>query len=191
MLVFLLGSAAWPAPSARAANPEELARPTSTRGSRLEFHGWSRNGRFLAYTRRRIGRTRPDQRMHRLVEAGRFAGFGTMVGGDVETFAREHRYVVVDAPRRRTSESTIVYRLGDATYTLELRVGRAQTWRLVRGDQVLAEHAFDRIYVGFDAELYPSPDERQAVLVMHLDTGWEIDAAIFPLALADEQSRAP
>jgi hypothetical protein len=83
-------------------------------------------------------------------------------------------------------------------------VGRDQRWRLtalsgtepprpapppdeapaVRGERLVAEHSFDRIYVSFDAELYPSPDGRQAVLVMHLDSGWEIDAAIYPVPLA-------
>jgi len=178
-----------PASPVGAASPEELARPSSTRGSWIDFHGWSRNGRFLAYTRRRLGRTRPDQRMHRLVEGGQFAGFGTMVGGDVEAFAREHGYVVVHTPKRRVDESRIVYRLGESSFTLEFQVGHAQKWRLMRGERVLAEHVFDRIYVGYEADLFPTPDERQAVLVMHLDTGWEIDAAIFPLALSEPPRR--
>lgn len=191
LVVLALALAGLPGPPAVAASPDELARPTSTRGSWIDFHGWSKNGRFLAYTRRRLGRTRPDQRMHRRVEHGSFNGFGTMVGGDVESFAREHGYVVVHTPKRRAGEATIEYRLGGSTLTLEIQVGRAQTWRLMRGERVLAEQSFDRIYVGFEADLYPTPDERQAVLVMHLDTGWEIDAAIFPVSLADEPSRAP
>jgi len=156
----------------------------SRRGSAISFYGWSRDSRVIAYTRQRVGRTRPDQRMHRFVEAGAFTGFGKMVGGDVERYAQDRGYVVIAAPSRRLSETTFEFApVGGGPLVLDMQVGSAQSWRLTAGVKVLAEHTFDRIYVGFDAELFPSPDGAQAVLVMHLDTGWEIDAAIFPLVL--------
>ncbi len=124
--------------------------------------------------------------MHRFVEDGRFTGFGRMVGGDVARYALDHGYVATPAPRRKVGEMAFEIGLGAEILTLRVGLGRAQTWRLTRGETTYAEHAFDRIYVGFDVELYPSPDGRQAVLVMHLDTGWEIDAAIFPVSLVPD-----
>jgi len=164
-----------------------LASP-SQRGSALHFYGWSRDSRLIAYTRQRVGRTRPDQRMQRYVEAGEFAGFGKMVGGDVERYAHERGYVLVAAESRRLGETSFEFTgIGDVPLKLGLEVGHAQSWVLTRGGEPLAKHTFDRIYVGFDAQLFPSPDGTQAVLVMHLDTGWEIDAAIFPLSLTAPQ----
>lgn len=155
----------------------------SLRGSALYFFGWSRDSRLIAYTRQRVGRTRPDQRMHRYVEGGEFTGFGKMVGGDVERYAQERSYVIKGVTKRRISETRFELDFADKTYTLAIEVGKAQLWRLKVGDTVIGEHAFDRIYVGFDVDLFPSPDGTQAVIVMHLDTGWEIDAAIFPVLL--------
>lgn len=157
--------------------------PTSERGSTLHFHGWSPDSRLVAYTRSRAARTRPDQRMHRFVDDGRFTGFGRMVGRDVARYAVEHGYRAQPAPRRKIGEMAYEFALGRQTLTLHVEVAQAQRWRVMRGGHELARHRFDRIYVGFEIELYPSPDGRQAVLVMHLDTGWEIDAAIFPLPL--------
>lgn len=176
----------------------EAAPPA--RGSSLTFHGWSADSRLIAYTRTRSGRgSRPrrdkdagrgEQRMHRFVEGGRFAGFGRMVGGDVARYALENGYVATPAPHRRVAEMAFELSLGVEILALKIGLGRAQTWRLTRAGVILAEHTFDRIYVGFDVELYPSPDGKQAVLVMHLDTGWEIDAAIFPVSLvADGTTR--
>lgn len=176
-----LGAPAAAAPGIPDARPLRSTR--STRGSELRFFGWSRDSRLIAYTRQRIGRARPDQRMHRFVEDGLFAGFGKMVGGDVESYARERGYAVAALPVARTSESRWEVALADETLVLTVEVGRAQSWRLTRGEVVLAEHGFDRIYVDLDIAVYPSPDRSQAVVVMHLDTGWEVDAAIYPVSL--------
>ncbi len=159
------------------------AASPSQRGSALYFFGWSRDSRLIAYTRQRVGRTRPDQRMHRYVEGGEFTGFGKKVGGDVERYARERDYVIKAATKRRLSDTRFELDYGGKTYTLAIEVGQAQMWRLALGDMVVGEHAFDRIYVGFDVDFFPSPDGAQAIVVMHLDTGWEIDAAIFPVLL--------
>jgi len=156
----------------------------SKRGSALVFHGWSPDSRLIAYTRQRLGRARRDQRMQRFVAHGRFTGFGAQVGGDVARRAQERGYVAIPAPRRRPSEDLIEFDQGQGTLELTLRVSRAQRWELRRQGVLLAEHTFDRIYVDFDAELFPAPDGSQAVLVMHLDTGWEVDAAIFPVSLS-------
>ena len=180
--VLLVGVLATALPFGATLGASEVVRATpSQRGSALHFYGWSRDSRLIAYTRQRVGRTRPDQRMHRFVEGGAFAGCGKMVGGDVESYAQERGYVVVAAPARRVSETRFEFESREAA-VLDMQVGRAQRWQFSVAGKVLAEHTFDRIYVDFDVALFPSPDGSQGVLVMHLDTGWEIDAAIFPVS---------
>jgi len=73
--------------------------------------------------------------------------------------------------------------VAEHVFTLTLDVAAQVSWRLSRDGVELAHHTFDRIYLAFDPQLYPAPDASQAVLVMHLDTGWEMDAAIFPFSL--------
>lgn len=169
------------------------AVPVVRRGSEIVFHGWSRDSKYVAYTRHRFI-ARPQQverqRMHRQVRGGAFTGFGTKVGGDVELHARQSGYIVTPLPWRRTSETELELRLGERVLHLELDVGRNHGWRLRDGERVLANHRFDRIYVGFRAELYPSPDGRQAIVVMHLDSGWDIDAAAWPVELAPPKDLA-
>ncbi len=155
-------------------------------GSEIVFHGWSPDSRYVAYTRARRGKgpTRKEQsRLHRRVLDGRFEGFGTMVGGDVAAHAEKHGYRVEPAPWRRTSETSLELGLGATHLDLEFDVGRHHGWRLIHEGVVLAEHRFDRIYVGFAAELFVSPDMAQGVLVMHLDSGWDTDAAAYPVDL--------
>lgn len=168
------------------------APPAGARyGSRLEFLGWSPSSRYVAYTRtrhrpRRGQHAKPIdevQRVHRQVLEGAFAGFGESAGGDVQGYAALHHYVVDPAPRERTSPTTTVFRAGDREYRLELAVGNKVGWVLSRGDTVLVRQTFDTIYLDFDAELFLAPDLTQAVLVMHLDAGWVVDAAIYPLRL--------
>ncbi len=176
------------ASSAPAAPPPPPAPDAAVRrGSEIAFHGWSRNSKYVAYTRQRFA-TRTSaaeqQRMHRQVIDGEFTGFGTMVGGDVEAFAKRWRYDVTPLPWRRLSETTIELMSGPHRLLLELDVGREHGWRLWGEGQLLARHLFDRIYVGFRADVFPSPDGRQAIVVMHLDSGWDVDAAAFPVDLS-------
>ncbi|MFO0746809.1 MAG: hypothetical protein U1F43_14220 [Myxococcota bacterium] len=201
--LMLLALAAAPAPAPGAPAVPEAPRSS---GSELEFHGWSPDSRLVAYTRHRaakVGSARTDQHVQRFVTAGAFAGFGRMVGGDVSAYARAHGYVVAPAPRRplpkarcltgpeaaspadaaRASGHCWEIRLGARELVLAFDVADGIGWRITEGDVELARHAFDRIYVGFDPELYPSPDGRQAVLVVHLDSGWDTDAAVYPLSL--------
>lgn len=129
--------------------------------------------------------------MHRQVLGGEFTGFGTKVGGDVELHAQRSGYVVAPLPWRRISETALELRFGERVLLLELDVGRHHGWRLREGERILASHLFDRIYVGFRAELYPSPDGRQAIVVMHLDSGWDVDAAAWPVELAPPRPAPP
>ena len=153
------------------------------RGSRLEFYGWSRDSRWVAYARRALGRPGKDQRMHRLVRDGAFGGFGREVGGDVQGFALAHHYVVAPAAQRRVDPLTFELAVGEASLTLKIEPGEKLGWRLVREGRTVASHTFDSLYVDFAVELYPAPDAAQGILVMHLDTGWQVDAAVFPVPL--------
>ena len=172
-------------------------RPSETvrRGSEIVFHGWSHDSKYVAYTRLRFGpkaTVLERQRMHRQVRGGDFTGFGKMVGGDVEGHARRSGYVATPLPWRRLSETALELVWGQRRLLLELDVGREHGWRLWHDRRLLASHRFDRIYVGFHAEMYPSPNGRQAIVVMHLESGWDVDAAAFPVdlsALADESAR--
>jgi len=164
-----------------------LAPQAARSGSEIVFHGWSLDSRYVAYTRFRRGKgptQKEQQRLHRRVRDGHFTGFGTMVGGDVATHAKKHGYRVEPLSWRRTSDTALELDLGAARLDLALDVGRHHGWRLTYGGAVLAEHRFDRIYVGFQAELFVSPDKAQGVLVMHLDSGWDTDAAAFPVDLS-------
>lgn len=184
-------------------------------GSRLTFHGWSPDSRLVAYTRYRLGKRgapQSEQRVQRFVTDGAFAGFGRMVGGDVERYAAAHGYVATPAPRRQLDRAECTarvhadgaagpaepaaraadgalrancweLRLGERTFVLDFDVGDEIGWRLFEGPRELARHAFDRIYVAFDPDLYAAPNGRQAVLVVHLDTGWDTDAAVYPVSL--------
>ncbi|MCC6625690.1 MAG: hypothetical protein IT385_30930 [Deltaproteobacteria bacterium] len=159
------------------------AAPPSAR-SRIVFHGWSPDSQLVAYTRERATRTGGAlQRMHRFVRGGAFDGFGRMVGGDVATYARERGYVAHPAAQRREGPTRWHLRFAERVLTLDVVIGRQVSWVLSEAGRELARHTFDRIYLDFEPELYPSPDGSQAVLVMHLDTGWEVDAAIFPVGI--------
>lgn len=193
LVALLIAASSFVAPAHARGERPGPSSPVVRRGSEIVFHGWSRDSKYVAYTRHRFI-ARPQQterqRMHRQVLGGEFTGFGTKVGGDVELHAQRSGYVVTPLPWRRTSETSLELRLGDRVLHLELDVGRNHGWRLREDERILASHRFDRIYVGFRAELYPSPDGRQAIVVMHLDSGWDIDAAAWPVELAPPRNLA-
>lgn len=177
------------------ASPHGVAAAAAPRyGSTLVFHGWSTDSRYVAYTRtrhrpptRKGGAAPPAevQRMHRQVLRGVFAGFGSQVGGDVAGWAKARGYRGADpVPRQRVSPRETAFLLpGPRELTLEVTVGDRIGWTLRDGDELIAEHVFDAIYVETDAELFVAPDRSQAVLVMHLSTGWVVDSAIYPVDL--------
>jgi len=176
----------------------DAARPPAEEGretQRLAFHGWSPDSRYIAYSRYHPPGKRPEgagdeapdadgwtvQRMHRKVSDGDLKGFGRMVGKDVAAHAAAAGYVVRPMPREAGEG---VFRFaGDPPMTLEIEVGRQLGFRVQRGARTLFRHAFDRLYVAFEPAIYPSPNGCQALLVFHLDTGWEVDAAIFTFPL--------
>jgi len=160
--------------------------------STLYFLGWSKDSKWIAYRRiaatpkrtaRGVESVQREQRMHRRVRDGRFDGFGKMVGGDVAEFAKGHGYVVDAIPARVEGPRLFHFELGASEIRLEIEVGSRLGFRVTQDGVPIFGHAFDRLYVAFEPELYPSPDRGQAMLVFHLESGWDVDAAIFPLRL--------
>lgn len=184
---------------AREAAANDVAKVGPER-QRLVFHGWSPDSRYIAYTRHHPPSSRAAsedgdaveaedgwtmQRMHRLVKAGRVLGFGRMVGKDVETYAASEGYVATRLEREVLGPTTFRFGAGEEALTLEVEVARRLAFSVRRGGHVVFRHLFDRLYVGFEPELHPSPDGCQVLLVFHLDAGWEVDAAIFTFPLED------
>lgn len=201
-VIALVMMAATPAGAAPAgAGPEpKFARV----GTFVTFHGWSANSLYVAYTRttefRRKGRSKrrrhTKKRLHRKIVGGEHAGFGSRVGRDVERFARLNRYAVDAWPARAVAGGTYVFepafnrtRTLANSLRLTIDVDKDVGWALVTDGGPLIQRSFDAIYVNVSATLYPSPDGRQAILVMLLDTGWSQDAAVYPVSLVANQAR--
>ncbi len=184
---------------------ERVDAATGSDRQRLEFHGWSPDSRYIAYSRHhppsRLGESEPEadagpagaavasgggstvQRMHRKVRGGRITGFGRMVGKDVAAYAVEAGYLQTEAAREALGPRTFRFGDGAEALTLEVEVGRRLAFVVRRDARSVFRHVFDRLYVGFEPTLHPSPDGCQALLVFHLDAGWEVDAAIFTFPL--------
>jgi len=168
-------------------------------GSTVEFHGWSPDSRFVAYTRSKRRKSHRKatklslkrRSLHRRVKDGRFKGTGP-VPPDVHIprFAERRGYIVPDLDRLEVGDAETWFVAIEGTYKLHLSVGETLTWELSFDDEVIERRAFDSIYVTCQARLYPSPDRRHAVLVMHLDNGWNVDAAVYPLALPTRVNEA-
>jgi len=167
--------------------------------SRLVFHGWSTDSKWVAYTRLYPAVEHPgrdpkparEQRMHRRIRKGHFKGFGKMVGGDVEAFAAKRGYDPKACERTEVSPRRFSFACPTGVFALEVHIGRTLGFSVERDGALVFRHTFDRLYVGFDPALYPSPDGRQAFLTFHLDSGWDVDAAVFPFVLPAPHKRAP
>ena len=161
-------------------------------GTRVEFHGWSPDSQYVAYTRSRRVATSSRQRKtrltrrshHRRVRDGRFRGTGPV---SKETHIPRHAerkgYITPQLDRLEVSDTETWFVALEGTYKLRLSIGEVLSWELLFEGQVIERRAFDTIYVHCDARLYPSPDRRHVLLVMHLDRGWRVDAAVYPLTL--------
>lgn len=160
-------------------------QPGERLGTWISFHGWSPEGHFIAYTRdkrRPTGKGRQVQeateQLHRIVEDGKLAGYAPAFGKDLEAYATEHRYRVETLPRRQEAERRWIFDAPEGPYTVEVVVGRRLLWQLSYGGRVVKQRAFGAAYVDVDVALYPSPDRKYLLAIMHLDTGWMVDAAV-------------
>ena len=171
----------------------DLASATSAvGGTSVEFHGWSPDSQYVAYTRTRRtvvrkGRGKPRLKRrshHRRVKAGRFSGTGPVGPKQhIPRYAERRGYITPELDRLEISDTETWYVALEGTYKLRLSVGDVLAWELVFEDQVIERREFDSIYVSCDARIYPSPDRRHAILVMHLNRGWHVDGAVYPVSL--------
>lgn len=161
-------------------------------GTSVEFHGWSPDSQYVAYTRTRRtvvrkGRGKPRLKRrshHRRVKAGRFSGTGPIGPKEhIPRYAERRGYITPELDRLEVSDTETWYVALEGTYKLRLSVGDVLSWELVFEDQVIERREFDSIYVSCDARIYPSPDRRHAILVMHLNRGWHVDGAVYPVSL--------
>jgi hypothetical protein len=161
-------------------------------GTSVEFHGWSPDSQYVAYTRTRRTVARRGRRKarltrrshHRRVKGGRFSGTGPIGPKEhVPRYAERRGYITPELDRLEVSDTETWYVALEGTYKLRLSVGDVLTWELVFEDQVIERREFDTIYVSCDARIYPSPDRRHVIVVMHLNRGWNIDGAVYPVTL--------
>lgn len=167
---------------------------TSTLGTRVVFHGWSPDGRFVAYTRvktlrpRRAGQpprvsTRPS---HRKVAGDRLTAGAPAFGRDLAAWSRAHQYRDEPAARSRVDDRTTTFTAPEGAYEFRVEVADRLYWELTYQGASLVRRPFDTLYVAVDAHLHLAPDRAHAVLVLHLDTGWAVEAAVFPLPLPEQ-----
>ncbi|MGM0578989.1 MAG: hypothetical protein ACQEXJ_24925 [Myxococcota bacterium] len=158
-------------------------------GTRITMHGWSPDGEHVAYTRTRVvpGQDdepeRDERGVHWHVVDGQFAETGPTFGADLARWAERHDYRLEALQRKRRGERRFWFTGPEGVYELVIDVGKRLVWELRFDGRALVRRAFDKVYVGIEPQLYPSPDRDQAVLVMHLDTGFVVDGAVFPVDL--------
>ncbi len=176
------------ASAARSANIQ--AKGPVNQGTTIEFHGWSPDSQYIAYTRTRRtkakkGKAKMTRRSHhRRVREGRFKGTGPIAKGQhIPRYAERRGYIRPELDRLEVSDNETWYVALEGTYKLKLTVGEVLSWELLFADEVVERRTFDTIYVSCDARLYPSPDRSHLLLVMHLDKGWTVDGAVYPIRL--------
>jgi hypothetical protein len=180
-----------------AQEPPQDGQPRS--GTVVEFHGWSPDSQYVAYTRSRRAATRPGhgkprisrRSHHRRVKDGRFQGTGPVAPDQhIPRYAERKGYVVPALERMEVSDTETWFVALEGTYKLQLTVGETLVWELSFEGELIERRSFDTIYVKCIASLYPAPDRRHALLVMHLDRGWNTEAAVYPLTSPDTVRKA-
>lgn len=181
------------------AGAQPPAPGVSRAGTTVEFHGWSPDSQFVAYTRTKRTSTRPRQGKmrlnrrshHRRVKDGRFQGTGPVSPDQhIPRYAERKGYVVADLERLEVSDTETWFVALEGTYKLRFVVGEAVAWELSFEGELIERRAFDSIYVKCEARIYPSPDRRHLLLVMHLDRGWTTEAAVYPMVLPAKVTKA-
>lgn len=163
-------------------------------GTRLTFHGWSPDGKRVAYTRHRtLAPKKPGwptnvivKKMHRRVKRCEFtvgAPRPKHSDGEFADWVRHLGYTAENRQAVRVDDRTYRIEAPEGVYMLDIKVGDRMAWELSFEGEVLTKQRFLGLFVDFKVSLHPSPDRRCAMLVMHLDKGWLVDAAIYPVAL--------
>ncbi len=175
------------------ADRSEVAAPTvsSEWGTRLRFHGWSADSQFVAYTRTRTLRAKragaaarvTTRHAHKKVVKGAFRGGAPRHGKDLAIWAHANGYVVKPIERSVLDDRRTWFVAPEGVYEFRLVIEKSLVWELLFEGEVVSRRAFDSLYVGIEPQLFLAPDRGHAVLVMHLDTGWLVDAAAYPIEL--------
>ena len=183
-------------PSQGAASP----LPSRPERSRVTFLGWSPDGRFVAYRRQRWRRPRHpggatryrDRTLHREVRAAKLRGYGPPLKPDAGRYLAAHGYTKGALTRHQEGPRSFAFLAspGSSPLRLELVPGARLSWRITRARQILAERPFDRLYVAVDAQAFLSPQGDTLAVVLALDTGWRVDAALYLVAIPQEQAGA-
>jgi hypothetical protein len=108
---------------------------------------------------------------------------GARFGRDAGRFARANGYLKEPVEVRVVDPTIREFVAPEGTYRFQVHVGEELRWVFSLGGEVLMEQPFDTLYVGVEAEVYPSPDRRHVALVLHLDTGWLIDGGFYVAGL--------
>jgi len=179
------------------ATPTGAATPIPQRPdrSRVTFLGWSPDGRYVAYRRERWQRPRypggrvryRDRTLHREVRAAKLRGYGPPLRPDPASYLAAHGYTNTPLARERQGPRSFTFQdaQGRAPLRLEMVPGARLAWRVSRGDAVLVTRPFDRLYVAWDAQAFRSPRGDTLALVLTLDTGWRVDAALYLVPLGE------
>ncbi len=179
------------------AGPEDVvaagAIPQRPERSRVTFLGWSPDGRYVVYRRERWQRPRypgarvryRDRTLHREVRASKLRGYGPPLKPDPARYLATHGYILRPLTRASAGPNAFVFRDVPTRQPLRLEMtpGARLAWRVSRGDRVLATRPFDRLYVAMDAQAFLSPTADTLAVVLTLDTGWRVDAALYLVPL--------
>ena len=163
-------------------------------GTRLTFHGWSADAKYIAYTRRRVTPAKnkalaPEvllKNMHHRVRRCALSGGGPRPKTSEHDFGQWVRGLGYQAEARRgvsIDEGLFQFDTPEGRYMLDIQVGPKIAWEFSFEGERIVRRPFHGLYVDFEVSLYPAPDRSCAVLVVHLNTGWRIDAAVYPVPL--------
>ena len=190
--VVLLVSAAF-APLAAASSSTRLFDRVD--GTRVTVHGWSSDGRYLAYSRQKTRMKRQGGKavprvvtthVHRRLKSGRFDGRGPKIRGDASKYAVKRGYVR-EAPIGYQLDSRLFrFDAPEGSYMVDIRVDDQLGWELSLDGKRLEKKLFNDLYVAAQVQVYPSPTRTSVLVVMHLDTGWRVDAAVYLVPLPPE-----
>ncbi len=135
--------------------------------------------------RRRSKEVKPQvQRRHRRVQDGKMTGFGSANGLDVAAYAADNGYIVNAAGYTTADNHKIYYDEAAGSLVIETSlVDDKVWWELRQGSRLITRRPFDKLYVDIEIDVYLAPNGRQGVVVMHLNAGYIVDAAIYAFKL--------
>ena len=147
-------------------------------GTSITFYGWSRDSRYVAYRWTRLRRRKNRKAIvtirkhHRLIWKNRLSGFGPNPGRDIAAYTKKLRYVMTPLKGKLVGKDHWQFATPSATYHFRLKAGKRLRWSLWLDDKVLMEEGCNGLYVQIKPILYPSPNGKTVLVLLHQDTGW-------------------